>query len=526
MHENRETSGVSRSFRDRDRSEKAQSRTSGMHALEGSDRTIVPVNQPNKEGSSSAEAGEGRVRTKENIVQPNTSPTQSGERVSHGLSGVREVAKARRQERFTALLHHLSVNLLQDSFYALKRQAAPGVDGVTWQEYEDGLEGRISDLHSRVHRGAYRAQPSRRVYIPKADGRQRPLGIAALEDKIVQQAVVTILNQIYEVDFKGFSYGFRPGRSPHQALDALTVGIQRKRVNWVLDADIRGFFDNMSHEWTMKFVEHRVADSRILRLIQKWLQAGVSEDGQWSETTVGTPQGAVVSPLLANVYLHYVFDLWVEAWRKKLAKGDVIVVRYADDLVVGFENRADAERFLKAFRERLAKFGLELHPEKTRLIEFGRFAAPNRKQRGEGKPETFTFLGFTHYCGKQRSNGAFIVWRETAKKRMVAKLHAIKAELRRRMHEPIASVGEWLHKVVMGYYRYHAVPGNLDRLRVFGQRLRRLWRLVLSRRSQRGMLPWDRLNPIFARWIPLPRVLHPYPMERFIATHPRWEPYA
>ena len=294
----------------------------------------------------------------------------------------------------------------------------------------------------------------------------------------------------------------------------------------MLDADIRGFFDNMSHEWTMKFVEHRVADSRILRLIQKWLQAGVSEDGQWSETKVGTPQGAVASPLLANVYLHYVFDLWVEAWRKRVAKGDVIVVRYADDLVVGFENRAEAERFLAEFRERLAKFGLELHGEKTRLIEFGRFAASNRKRRGEGKPETFTFLGFTHYCGKQRSNGAFIVWRETAKKRMVAKLRAINAELRRRMHEPTASVGEWLKKVVMGYYRYHAVPGNLDRLRVFGQRIRRLWRLVLSRRSQCGMLSWDRLKPLFARWIPVPRVLHPYPMERFVATHPRWEPYA
>jgi len=526
MHENRETSGAPRSFQDRGRSEKAQSRTSDMHALEESDRTIVPMNQPNKEDSSSAEVGEGRVRTKENIAQSNTSPTQSGERVSQGLRGVREATKARKQERFTALLHHLSVDLLRDSYYALKRQAAPGVDGVTWREYGDGLEDRISDLHSRVHRGAYRAQPSRRVYIPKADGRQRRLGIAALEDKIVQQAVVTILNQIYEVDFKGFSYGFRPGRSPHQALDALTVGIQRKRVNWVLDADIRGFFDNMSHEWTMKFVEHRVADSRILRLIQKWLQAGVSEDGQWSETKVGTPQGAVASPLLANVYLHYVFDLWVEAWRKKVAKGDVIVVRYADDLVVGFENRVEAERFLAEFRERLAKFGLELHAEKTRLIEFGRFAASNRKRRGEGKPVTFAFLGFTHYCGKQRSNGAFIVWRETAKKRMVAKLRAIKVELRRRMHEPTASVGEWLKKVVMGYYRYHAVPGNLDRLRVFGQRIRRLWRLVLSRRSQSGTLSWDRLKPLFARSIPVPRVLHPYPMERFAATHPRWEPYA
>src|SRR5262250_979213 len=384
------------------------------------------MNQTNKEERSSTEPGEKRVRAKENIVQPNTNPTQSGTRVSQGLSGVREVAKKRRQERFTALLHHVSVDLLWDSFYALKRQASPGVDGVTWQEYETGLEGRLSDLHSRVHRGAYRARPSRRVYIPKADGRQRPLGIAALEDKIVQQAVVTVLNQIYEADFKGFSYGFRPGRGPHQALDALTVGIQRKRVNWVLDADIRGFFDNLSHEWMLKFLEHRVADHRILRLIQKWLRAGVSEDGQWLKTTVGTPQGAVASPLLANVYLHYVFDLWVEAWRKKVARGDVIVVRYADDLVVGFEHRTEAERFLEEFRERLAKFGLELHADKTRLIEFGRFAARTRQRRGQGKPETFTFLGFTHFCGKRRKDGAFIVWRETAKKRLVAKLQEIK----------------------------------------------------------------------------------------------------
>ena len=402
MHENREISRTSWS-KDQDRSAKAINRTADVHVLEKSDCAVVPMNQPNKEGQPSAEVGEGRAQTKENIAQSHMRPTQSGKRMSQGLRGVRQAAKERKQERFTALLHHLTVDLLRDSFYALQRKAAPGVDGVTWQEYETGLEDRLVDLHSRVHRGAYRAQPSRRVYIPKADGRQRPLGIAALEDKIVQQAVVTILNQIYEVDFKGFSYGFRPGRSPHQALDALNVGIHRKRVNWVLDADIRGFFDNMSHEWTMKFVEHRVADRRILRLIQKWLKAGVSEDGQWSETKVGTPQGAVVSPLLANVYLHYVFDLWVEAWRKKVAKGDVIVVRYADDLVVGFQHRTDAERFLREFRERLAKFGLELHPDKTRLIEFGRFAVRNRKQRGEGKPETFTFLGFTHYCGQLTS---------------------------------------------------------------------------------------------------------------------------
>src|SRR6266702_4742364 len=520
MHENRETSGTSRANQDRDRPEKAISRTAGRHVPEESDRAVVPVNLPNKEERSSMEAEEERARAKENIVQSNTHPTQSGKGVSQKLGGVRQAAKERKQEQFTALLHHLKVDLLRDSFYALKRQAAPGVDGVTWKEYENGLEGRLADLHSRVHRGAYRAQPSRRVYIPKADGRQRPLGIAALEDKIVQQAVVTILNRIYEVDFKGFSYGFRPGRGPHQALDALTAGIQWKRVNWVLDADIRGFFDNMNHEWTMKFVEHRVADRRILRLIQKWLKAGVSEDGQWSETKLGTPQGAVASPLLANVYLHYVFDLWVEAWRKKVAKGDVVVVRYADDLVLGFQYRTDAERFLQAFRERLAKFGLELHADKTRLIEFGRFAARNRKQRGEGKPETFTCLGFTHYCGQRIRDGAFIVWRITAKKRMVAKLKAIKAELQRRKHHRTTEVGAWLRKVVLGYYQYHAVPGNTTQLRIFQRRVNRLWRSVLIRRGQRAQVRWERLTPLLNRWIPQPRVLHPYPDARFHATHP------
>jgi RNA-directed DNA polymerase len=519
MHENREISSAPWSC-DQGRSAKAKSRTADMQALEESDCAVVPVNQPNKGGQRSAEAGEGRAQMRENIVQSHMHPTPSGKRMSQGLDGVRKAAKERKQERFTALLHHLNVDLLRDSFYALQRKASPGVDGVTWQEYETGLEDRLVDLHSRVHRGAYRAKPSRRVFIPKADGRQRPLGIAALEDKIVQQAVVTILNQIYEVDFKGFSYGFRPGRSPHQALDALTVGIQRKRVNWVLDADILGFFDKLSHEWAMKFIEHRVADRRILRLIQKWMKAGVSEDGQWSETKLGTPQGAVISPLIANAYLHYVFDLWADIWRKKAAKGDVIVLRYADDLVVGFQHRTEAERFLKEFQERLAKFGLELHPDKTRLIEFGRFAARDRKARGEGKPETFTFLGFTHYCGQRHKSGTFTVWRISAKKRMVAKLKAIKAELQRRMHDRMAVVGAWLRKVVLGYYQYHAVPGNTTQLRIFKLRVCRLWQSVLVRRSQRAKMRWERFTPVLNRWIPPPRVLHPYPDARFYATHP------
>jgi RNA-directed DNA polymerase len=519
MHENREISSTPWSD-DQGRSAKAINHNSDVYVPEKSHCAVVPVNQPNNEGQPSAEDGEERAQMKENIVQPHMHPTQSGDRMSQGLDGVRKAAKERKQERFTSLFHHLSVDLLRDSFYALQRKAAPGVDGVTWQEYEVGLEDRLVDLHGRVHSGAYRAQPSRRIYIPKADGRQRPLGIAAVEDKLVQQAVVTILNQIYEVDFKGFSYGYRPGRSPHQALDALTVGIQRKKVNWVLDADIRGFYDNLSHEWMVKFIEHRVADPRMLRLIQKWLKAGVSEDGQWSETNVGTPQGAVVSPLIANAYLHYTFDLWADVWRRKRANGDVIIVRYADDLVVGFQHRADAVRFLEEFKERLAKFGLELHPDKTRLIEFGRYAARDRKQRGGGKPETFNFLGFTHYCGQRHKTKTFTVGRITAKKRMVAKLKAIKAELRRHMHDRTSQVGAWLRRVVTGHYQYHAVPGNIDQLRILRNRVNRLWRNVLVRRSQTARKKWEKFTPVFERWIPPPRILHPYPEARFYATHP------
>ena len=518
MHENRETSAAPAAVAGR--SGKAHGRNPDMHAAEGSDFGVVPMNQPNKNGQPWAEVGEGRPGIKENIAQSNTQPTQSGARVSQGLSGVRQRARERKQEKFTALLHHLTVDLLRESYFALQRKAAPGVDGETWQQYGTGLEGRLADLHSRVHRGAYRANPSRRVYIPKADGRQRPLGIASLEDKIVQQAVVTILNQIYEVDFQGFSYGFRPGRSPHQALDALYVGLVRSKVNWVLDADIRSFFDRMSHEWIMRFVQHRVADRRILRLIQKWLKAGVMEQGQWEKTEMGTPQGAVISPLLANVYLHYVFDLWVKAWRKTVAGGQVVIVRYADDLVLGFQYQADAEWFLKEFQDRLGKFGLELHPEKTRLLEFGRFAAVDRCKRGEKKPETFTFLGFVHQCGTS-PRGLFMVWRQTANQRMVAKLKQIKQTLRRRMHEPLDRTGTWLRSVSQGFYQYHAVPGNLRAMNTFRHRLRRLWRSTLRHRSQRPNVSWQRIGPLFDRWLPAPRVLHPYPAVRFDAKHPR-----
>jgi len=508
MLENRETSPVSARETGADRRAKVR-RKARMHAGEESDCGVLPMNRPNKESQLSAEGGEGSPQIKENASPSCTPPTQSGERVSQGLTGVRKAAKERKQEKFTALLHHLTERLLRDSFYSLKREAAAGVDGVTWREYEAGLEDRIKDLHSRVHRGAYQAQASRRVYIPKADGRQRPLGIAALEDKIVQQAVVTILNSIYEEDFLGFSYGFRPGRSQHDALDALTVGITSRRVNWVLDADIRGFFDNLDHEWLRQFVQHRVADPRVLRLIQKWLQAGVSEDGQWSETKVGTPQGAVASPLLANVYLHYALDQWVEVWRKKVARGDVIIVRYADDFVMGFQYRTDAERFQKDLGERLRKFGLELHPDKTRLSEFGRYAEDSRKQRGEGKPETFNFLGFTHICGRTRKTGRFTVARKTVGKKMRAKLQEIKQQLRKRMHAPIAETGKWLRAVVQGYFNYHAIPGNAPRLQTFRDEVTRLWRQALRRRGQGRPYTWEYLQKLVRRYLPSVRILHP-----------------
>jgi RNA-directed DNA polymerase len=478
---------------------------------------IVPSKQPNKGGGPPAEAVEGRLPAKENTAEPNPDRAQNRAAGPSGLARVREAARRDGRRKFTALLHHVDLELLRASYYDLKKQAAPGVDGVTWQTYGEDLEARLADLHGRLHRGAYRARPSRRVWIPKPDGRQRPLGIAALEDKIVQRAVGTVLNQIWEEDFLGFSYGFRPGRSQQDALDALWVGIVSRKVNWVLDLDIRSFFDKIQHEWLVRFVEHRIADQRIVRLIQKWLQAGIMEDGQWHETEEGSPQGSVISPILANLYLHYVLDVWAKAWRKKEAHGDMIIVRYADDAVLGFQYREDAERFLVQLQERVAKFGLELHPDKTRLIEFGRFAEANRAKRGEGKPETFAFLGFTHICGTNRTTGRFTVLRKTIGKRMAAKLRDIREQLRRRLHDDVTKTAKWLQQVVRGYFQYHAIPGNWARLRAFRNDVERLWLKALRRRSQRHRWTWDRFRESLGKLLPPIQILHPYPDARFAA---------
>jgi len=506
-----------------DRSGKVKDRAPDTHVSGQSHGGIVPANQPNRGGPypPPEEAGEGRPTNQGEHGQSAADRTLSRVTTDAGLLRVREAARRDKRMKFTALLHHISVELLRESFFALKRQAAPGVDGVTWAAYEDGVEDRLRDLHGRVHRGAYRAQPSKRAYIPKADGKQRPLGIAALEDKIVQQAVVTVLNQIYETDFKGFSYGFRPGRSQHQALDALWVGLTEKPVNWVLDADLQQFFDSISHEWLLRFLEHRVADKRMLRLIAKWLRAGVSEDGQWSETKEGTPQGAVISPLLANVFLHYAFDLWADHWREHQTHGTVIIVRYADDFVVGFQSKTEAERFLADLRVRLEGFGLRLHPEKTRLIEFGRYATRNRQASGEGRPESFNFLGFTHCCAVTRTNKKFTVYRQSIGKRLRAKLAELKDEIYRRRHEAIDKVGRWLRSVVQGWFNYHAVPCNGDALETFRQEIVRAWLHALRRRGQKHRMTWDRFAKIHRHWIPSVRILHPYPAVRFHVRYPR-----
>lgn len=479
-----------------------------------SDSPAVPAKPLNKAKAAGAVEERGLA---EGNTDGSTRPGRSaGPDVPNGLDRVRQAARKDKDARFTALLHHVDLDRLRAAYGALNPKAASGVDGVTWKTYGQDLEGNLRDLLQRVHSGAYRASPSRRAYIPKADGRQRPLGIATLEDKILQRAVVEVLNAVYEVDFLGFSYGFRPGRSPHDALDALAAGIYRRKVNWVLDADIRDFFSTLDRVWLRKFVEHRIADPRILRLIHKWLNAGILEDGNRSETVEGAPQGASVSPLLANVYLHYVLDLWVQQWRRRSARGDVVIVRYCDDFIIGFERLGDAKRFLSDLRQRLAKFNLELHPDKTRLIEFGRFAATSRATRRLGKPETFDFLGFTHICGKGRS-GSFWLRRITIAKRLRAKLKQVKDQLMRRRHLPIPQQGRWLASVVRGHLAYYAVPGNARAINAVRMQIGRLWLRALRRRSQRHRLNWQRMNRLIARWLPPVRIMHPYPEVRFDA---------
>ncbi|HEX4841549.1 MAG TPA: group II intron reverse transcriptase/maturase [bacterium] len=460
---------------------------------------------------------EGRRPAKGNLQQQTMLRTQRRDRMQQELERVRQAARKDKGLRFTALLHHVyQVDRLREAYLRLKRSASPGVDGQTWQQYGEELEANLQSLSERLKRGAYRAKPVRRAYIRKADGGRRPLGVPTLEDKIVQGATTEVLNAIYEVDFLGFSYGFRPGRDQHMALDALSVAIERERVAWVLDADIRGFFDTIDHEWLIKFVEHRIGDQRVVRLIQKWLKAGVLEDGERKRSEEGTPQGGNISPLLANLYLHYVFDLWAHQWRRKHCRGRVSMVRYADDIVIGFEHRWEAEQFLQALGHRFAKFGLTLHPDKTRLIEFGRFARENRRQRGQGKPETFNFLGFTHFCGHNRQ-GRFRLGRRTMAKRVRAKLAEIKVNLKRRRHAPVPSHGAYLQSVLRGHYRYYGVPFNYVALQRFREHLRRLWRRALLRRSQKGRLPWAQMDQLSERWLPQPTIHHPYSSERFDA---------
>jgi RNA-directed DNA polymerase len=506
-----------------------------MNGHEKSDSVIVAGKPANKAAHSAveqsamepaaAEPVERRAGTKGNADQQSTCRAQSRVSVSQALERIRKVAKERKKERFTALFHHISIDLLEEAFYELKENAAPGVDRLTWTDYEADLERKLEVLHDRVQRGAYRALPSRRVYIPKSDGRQRPLAVAALEDKIIQRAVVALLNAVYEEDFLGISYGFRPGRGTHDALDALSVGIDSRKVSWILDADIQSFFDTVNQEWLIRFVEHRIGDRRIIRLIRKWLKAGVMENGVVTVSDRGTGQGAVISPLLANIYLHYVLDLWAVRWRQREATGDMIIVRYADDLIVGFQHEGDARRFLDEMHERLQKFALTLHPQKTRLIEFGRFAAERRERRGLGKPETFNFLGFSFICGKTRQ-GKFQIKRKTQRDRMREKLAMIKEEMWQRMHQPIPDQGKWLWHVVRGYFNYHAVPTNAHALAVFRHDVIDLWRRTLRRRSQKDRITWARMAQLADAWLPKPIILHPWPSARFAVTHPRWEPYA
>jgi group II intron reverse transcriptase/maturase len=487
-----------------------------MNGRGKSDGLVVPKNPANKGRGApqSAERGEGRGPAEGNPIRDARYRTLSRARLKDATDRIRQAAAKDKEMRFTTLWHHVyDVDRLREAYFKVERKSAPGVDGVTWQGYGRELEENLQDLSARLKRGGYRARPVRRVLIPKPDGRQRPIGVPTLEDKIVQRAACAVMGAVYEADFLGFSYGFRPKRSQHKALDAVSVGIKRRKVNWVLDADIRGFFDAIDHEWMVKFIEHRIADKRVVRHVKKWLHAGVLEDGEWAQVERGTPQGGSVSPMLANVYLHYVFDLWAHQWRERHACGDVIMVRYADDVVLGFQHRAEAERFREDLVERFRKFGLELNSDKTRLIEFGRYAGERRAKRGQGKPETFDFLGLRHICA-QNHQGGFKLLRHTIPSRLKTRVREVYAELKRRMHHSIFSTGSWLRAVVTGYYRYQGVPDNWSAMRAFRNDVVRLWRRCLGRRSQKGRINWERMGRIAAKWIPNPRLYHPWPEER------------
>ena len=454
------------------------------------------------------ERGEGRGRPGGSPSEKAGVRTQSRFALPLKLWRVYEAAQRNKQARFTALLHHVNVVALERAFRRLKRSASAGIDGETVVTYEQDLQPKLRDLCERVHTGRYRPLPVRRVYIPKSDGGQRPLGVPALEDKIVQGAVAEVLSAVYEVDFLGFSYGFRPGRNPHQALAALHTGVMTQCVCWVLDADIRKFFDSVNHEWLLRMIAHRIADPRVLRLIRMWLEAGVLEGGEWQRAVEGTPQGAGISPLLANVFLHYVLDLWVRQWRKRTARGRVIIVRYADDFVMGFQYAGDARRMLAALKERMAKFQLTLHEEKTRLIEFGRLPALDHQRRGLKRLSTFAFLGFTHYCGWTR-DGRFVLKRKTQSKRLTTKLKLLREQARIRMHAPVAEQHRWLCQVLRGHYVYYGLPSNFPALHAFHEQVRLLWFRSLRRRSQRR-LTWEGYNVLLQRFpLPTPRITHP-----------------
>jgi len=486
--------------------------------VEESDAGMVPKKSA-KTWVTPVESMEGRAAAEGKSVARNTSPTQRGIDVLTALQRIGQRAKERPKEKWTNLLTHVRAPLLAEAYQRLRRDAAAGVDAVTWAGYGDRLDERLHDLEDRIHRGSYHPQPVRRVYIPKGDGRDRPLGIPALEDKVVQQAVRMVMEPIYEAEFLGFSYGFRPGRSPHDALDALAVAIDRSegRVRWVLDADIRSFFDTIDHGWMQRFIEHRIGDTRLVRLLMKWMRAGVMEDGKLRETQAGTPQGGLVSPLLANVYLHYALDLWVTSWRKKQARGAVYLVRYADDFVMGFEVEQDAHAMHSALIERLAKFGLELHPEKTRVLQFGRYAREDRARRGLPKPETFDFLGFTHIAGVSR-NGRFQLQRHTSRKKRRARLARLKEACRRRRHDAVMDQHRWLTSVLRGHYRYYGVPTNSRALEQFRFRVERTWHRSLQRRSQRGCWSSAAQDAFRQRHpLPSPTIQHPWPSQRFAA---------